>query len=270
MPESTTASSRAAAETAAADTAAVPADTVAAPADTVAAPADELTVDELAAEAGIPVRRVRFYAGKRLLPPPRLAGRVGLYGPTHLARLRLVSELQDAGYTLAAIEDFLAGIPEDADADQVELFGTLLAPTNAGQELRLSPQELSRRTGVELDDDVLRTLEDARLLQRCEDGTVALTQAQLDFALRLLELDAPLDALVEAGRIVEHHVSALAADLQRVFRTRISAAFDDPEDADRDRLRALAAALRPLTIQAMVSSYQAALDREVRGQAPAD
>jgi len=146
------------------------------------------------------------------------------------------------------------------------LFGTLLTPTNAGQELRMTPAELSRRTGVELDDQVLRTLEDARLLVRCDDGTVRMTQAQLDFALRLLELEAPLDALVEAGRIVERHVSALAADLQRVFRSRIVAAFDDPGDADRDRLRALAAALRPLTIQAMVSSYQTALDREVRGQ----
>lgn len=229
----------------------------------------EMTVDELAAEAGVPVRRIRFYAGKKLLPPPRLDGRVGLYGPSHLARLRLIGDLQDAGYTLAAIEDFLASLPADAQADDVEVYGTLLTPTQTGPEVCLSHEELAAHVGRDLSARDLEVLEEANLLVR-EEGGVRLTRSQLDFCLRLLELGAPLDALVEANGIVRDHVGRLAADLQDVFRTRIMTAADRDSDEGRDRLRALAAALRPLTIQAMVTAYQDSLDREVRARAGDD
>ena len=64
-----------------------------------------LTVDELAARAGVTVRTVRFYSTKGLLPPPVIGPRrVGRYGRGHLARLALIEELQRQGMTLAAIE----------------------------------------------------------------------------------------------------------------------------------------------------------------------
>ena len=41
-----------------------------------------LTVDELAARAGVTVRTVRFYSTRGLLPPPAIGPRrVGHYGP---------------------------------------------------------------------------------------------------------------------------------------------------------------------------------------------
>ena len=225
---------------------------------------DELTVDELAVAADIPVRRIRFYAGKKLLPPPRLDGRTGLYGPAHLARLQLIAELQEAGYTLAAIEEFLAGLPDDADADAVALVGTLVAPGSSGPALVLERAELDERLGRMLSGDQVRSLERANLLRICADGTLALSQAQLEFALRILAVDAPLDALVEAGLVVRQHARALAEDLQEVFERRILAEYDDPSPDDRERLRALAGALRPLTIQAIVTAYQDSLEQVVR------
>ncbi|WP_243792321.1 MerR family transcriptional regulator [Saccharopolyspora gloriosae] len=75
---------------------------------------EELTIDELAARAGVTVRTVRFYASRGLLPPPRLRGRLGLYGGDHLARLDLIRELQALGFTLSAIERHLERIPDDA------------------------------------------------------------------------------------------------------------------------------------------------------------
>lgn len=225
---------------------------------------DELTVDELAAAADIPVRRIRFYAGKKLLPPPRLEGRTGLYGPAHLARLQLIADLQDAGYTLAAIEDFLEAVPEDADADAVELVGTLVAPGSSGPALVLSRHELHERLGRELDDDQVAGLERANLLHQARDGHLHLTQAQLQFARRMLAVDAPLDALVEAGEVVRGHARRLAEDLQDVFERRILAEYEDPGATDRSRLRETARALRPLTIQAIVTAYQESLEQVVR------
>lgn len=57
--------------------------------------APDLTVDELAARAGVTVRTIRFYSTRGLLPPPEIGPRrVGRYGPDHLSRLALIEELQ--------------------------------------------------------------------------------------------------------------------------------------------------------------------------------
>ena len=228
-----------------------------------ARPHDELTVDELAAAAGIPVRRIRFYAGKKLLPPPRLEGRTGLYGPAHLARLQLIADLQEAGYTLSAIEDFLGDLPDDADVDDVELVGTLAAPGSSGPQLVLPPEELARRLGRELTDEQLAALQRANLLE-VRDGAVHCTQSQLGTARRMLAVDAPLDALVEAGDVVRGHARRLAEDLQDIFVQRILSEYDDADPEERERLRETARALRPLTIQAIVTAYQESLEQVVR------
>ena len=69
-----------------------------------------LTVDKLAATTGLTVRNTRYYASLGLLPPPVRRGRVAYYGPRHLARLELVRALQDHGFTLSAIERYLANV----------------------------------------------------------------------------------------------------------------------------------------------------------------
>lgn len=228
---------------------------------------EDLTVDQLAARAGVSVRTVRFYAGKRLLPPPLLVGRTGYYGLTHLARLTLVRELQDAGYTLAAVEQFLASLPLEADADTVALFGTLLTPWVAREEMELTRADLAVRLGRAVDDQAVALLSNAGALRAIDGDRVLVDEGQLEYALRLLDLDAPLDALVEAGEAIRRHAALLARDLQEIFRERIIAELDDPSPTARERLRALAGALRPLTIQAIVTAYTDALEHEVRAVA---
>ena len=78
-----------------------------------------LTIDQLAERSGISVRTIRFYTGRGLLPAPQLRGRTGLYGPDHLARLELVSELSALGFTLAAIEAQLARLPAEVGAEEL-------------------------------------------------------------------------------------------------------------------------------------------------------
>ncbi len=68
---------------------------------------DAMTVEEIARRAGTTSRNVRSYQTKGLLPHPRKAGRVGLYDRFHLARLKLISSMQERGYSLAAIGDLL-------------------------------------------------------------------------------------------------------------------------------------------------------------------
>ena len=94
------------------------------------------------------MRTIRFYARRGLLPAPQLRGRTGLYGPDHLARLELVSELSALGFTLAAIEAQLARLPAEGGAEELALHRALLTPWVPEQveELDASPSS-ARRAG---------------------------------------------------------------------------------------------------------------------------
>lgn len=76
-------------------------------------------VDELARRTDLPVRTIREYQTRGLLPPPERRGRVGLYGATHLRRLQLIGRLQDRGYSLAGIADLLDRWRDGADLAEV-------------------------------------------------------------------------------------------------------------------------------------------------------
>src|ERR671929_1691960 len=67
-----------------------------------------LTVEQLASETGMSVRNIRNHQSRGLLPPPEVRARVGYYGAEHVARLRLIQELQANGYNLAAIKHLLS------------------------------------------------------------------------------------------------------------------------------------------------------------------
>jgi DNA-binding transcriptional MerR regulator len=94
-----------------------------------------LTLDELADRVGISVRNIRFYTTKRLVPPPLRRGRSGYYTADHVARLELVRELQEHGFTLSAIKGYVDRIPEDATPSDIALHLSLLAPMAGDSEV---------------------------------------------------------------------------------------------------------------------------------------
>jgi DNA-binding transcriptional MerR regulator len=69
----------------------------------------DLTIEQLAAETGMSVRNIRNHHTRGLLPPPEVRARVGYYNSEHVARLRLILDLQADGFNLAAIERLLSG-----------------------------------------------------------------------------------------------------------------------------------------------------------------
>src|SRR5688572_16280620 len=70
---------------------------------------DRLTIEQLAHETGMTVRNIRAHQSRRLLPPPELREGTGYYGPEHIARLKLIREMQAHGFNLAAIKHLVEG-----------------------------------------------------------------------------------------------------------------------------------------------------------------
>ncbi len=236
----------------------------------MAAPvSDLLTIDQLAERTGVSVRTIRFYAGRGLLPAPRLHGRTGLYGPGHVARLSLVCELSALGFTLAAIEAHVARLPAEAGADELALHRALLTPWVPEQVEELTVDELARRAGRALTPSDLEALEGLGVITRFDGGAVRLHgPGVLGQGLEVLDSGLPAETWQRAHAIIERHTTALAEDLMAMFQEEVLQPYRDRgrPAAERARLAAALAQLKPITVRGVVTAFGRAVNRTIRQQ----
>jgi DNA-binding transcriptional MerR regulator len=236
--------------------------------------ADELTIAELAARTGISVRTIRFYAGMGLIPPPTVRGRLGLYDERHIARLELVRDLQKLGFTLAAIEGYLARIPLERSPEDLALHRALLAPWLPEQPETVDRAELDARAGRTLDDEELARLTTLGVIRR--DGarddpqTWTLTSSDmLGYGLSLLEAEMDFEVQLASQQIIERHTSALATELVALFHNTVLREYRErgrPPEL-REALIALLERLKPITMDGVVTNFQLAVNRAIRESA---
>lgn len=195
----------------------------------------ELTVDELAAAAGVPTRTIREYQTMGLLPPPDKRGRIGLYRPAHRRRLELIGRLQARGYSLAGIRDLLTSWHDGHDLTDVLGLGPdeLVhidepgTPASLDQLARLLPQLVPDR----LDDLVAVGLVDRcgpdrfcvpspSLLQLTVDVLAAGYRVRDVLALLTAIHDAATTVAGAADRLLTHPPASLSADALAQLATR--------------------------------------------------
>lgn len=216
-----------------------------------------LTIDELAAKAGVTVRTVRFYGSRGLLPPPVIGPRrVGHYGPEHLARLALIEELQRQGMTLAAIERYLGRLPPDLSVRDLAIQRAVVASWAPDTVERVSREELERRAGRTLEEEDLRRLAALNVVER--DGEDFRVDAGL-LRLGLELLDVPLahETILAARAALTGHARAAAQDLSRLLRDAVA-------ERDTRDVKSLSAHMHPLVVQALLTSFQRSLREELR------
>lgn len=228
-----------------------------------ATPDLELSLDELVARSGFAARTIRFYTGRGMLPAPVRRGRSALYTADHLARLELVRELQAHGFTLTAIESYLNRIPADATPEAIALHRTLLAPWMPDLPETLTRAQLEARAGRELSQDEVATLETLGTLQRVAEDSFQVAIAHLSVGVSILDLGLPPSAAVAAQKIFTHHGRAIADELTEVFRTLVWPTFKDA-GVPPEQLRETVERYKPLTIAALITSYEAAVNETKR------
>ncbi|MET7359105.1 MerR family transcriptional regulator [Streptomyces sp. NPDC005562] len=204
---------------------------------------------ELAKEAGITVRTVRFYRERGLIPPPRREGRIAWYDEHHLARLRTIAALLERGHTLNGIAELADAF--DKGRDVGELLG-LGEPTEE-QPVRLTPEELADHFAGEVTPENLVAALDLGYLGTDGDELVHISRRLLDASSTLVRKGVPLAAVLEAGQRVREHADALAELFTTVLREHV------PTTAEMDIEE-----LRPVAKAVVEAELSMALDRRVK------
>jgi DNA-binding transcriptional MerR regulator len=224
---------------------------------------DLMSLDELTKRVGISVRNIRFYTTRGLVPPPIRRGRSGFYSADHVVRLELVRELQAHGFTLAAIEGYMAKIPEEATPETIALHRTLLAPWMPELPETVTRRELSRRAGRDLSDDDLDTLNALGIVFPTKQGKYQVAIAHFSVGVALIDLGMPFETALAAQDVFTAHGRAIAEELTKLFRTQVWPAYKEA-GASPDQLRQMVEKLKPVSVAALITAYESAIDEMKR------
>ncbi|MFB6502473.1 MULTISPECIES: MerR family transcriptional regulator [unclassified Streptomyces] len=203
-------------------------------------------MEELAKEAGIPVRTVRFYRERGLISPPRREGRIAWYDDHHLARLRTITGLLERGHTLTGIADLARTFESGRDVAEVLGLGEPTEET----PVRLTPEQLADYFQDETSAENLATALDLGYLATDGDEIVHISRRLLDVSSELVREGVPLATVLATGRRVREHADALAELFVSVLR-------EHSDEAEPPQLRPLARAV-------MDAELSMALDRRLR------
>ena len=226
---------------------------------------EEYRVDDLARLSGMTVRNIREHQSRGLLPPPTVRGRVGYYGPEHLARLEQIKRLQADGFTLESIRRMLGGGAEFAsfaaavhqafdDGDhrvvRLEDIHTLFPGLEEGADGADGAALLEAAVDLGL----LRPMGNGRY----EERSPSLTR----IGAELMAMGIPPARALKAATEARTHVQAVAKSFVQLYMDQIWAPFEAagyPADEWPDILGGLDR-LRPLALDSVLALMRMALD----------
>lgn len=228
-------------------------------------PADWLTIDELGRETGMTVRTIRSHQARDLLPPPDVRERVGYYGPEHIARLKLIRELQSEGFNLRGIKRLLEAT--GSPAQKLIGFGEAVrAPFAAEEPQVFTLEELFDRFGAE---------DPAKLIALAEkSGTIvplggdryeAPVPSLLDIAEEVMSNGVGLEAALAAITQVRQRCDQIAKSFVQLYLDEVWKPFADegyPDERWPDVFASIEN-LRPVAAKAMQPIFELAMTREV-------
>lgn len=224
----------------------------------------ELTIDELARETGMTVRNVRSHASRGLLQPPVVRARTGYYGPEHVARLRLIQELQANGYNLAAIKHLLAR--GDGQAEQVLGFArSLLAPFERERPEVVDAEELAAKWGAsEVDPKLVARAEKLGLVVPLGDGRYEILSPTVLRAGEVVrELGVSPERAMDIVERVVRSADRVTKEFVGLFMQQVWEPYRSASEKDLASVQEAVERLRPLATDTLVAVFHLRMTQAV-------
>lgn len=210
--------------------------------------ADRLTIDELAHRCGTAASTIRLYQTKGLLPPPAKEGRVGYYGVGHVARLRMIGQLQGEGFSLASIGRLVEAWEHGRGLNAVlGLEAQVAATFGAEDPLPLAPQDLAARfPGGSLTPELVQRTIGLGLLGTDEGRIVVNSPKFLEIGSELAGMGIPLDEILDEYEFLQQATATVAGRFTALFGRHLWAPIVEGGLA-ADEIRLLTAVLQRLS-----------------------
>jgi DNA-binding transcriptional MerR regulator len=233
-----------------------------------------MTVEDLANQTGVSVRNIRAYQTAGLLAPPRLQGRLGLYGQEHLGKLELIRDLRQQGFGLDAIRNMLANTPDGAWSEYSlvsHLFSKSFFTVEPAQ--RKAMAEMAAHWGETASTTQKERLAKNGLYRPTGGDEVEMLSPSLErIGIQLAELGVSLDTVLDLQDELIRHTRAIAkAYVEQLFLGLLQAlskghapagelpAIDAKQIA---QLHAVFERLRPLAMGSITAAFPVVLQQE--------
>ncbi|MBO2455725.1 MerR family transcriptional regulator [Actinomadura barringtoniae] len=243
----------------------------------------EFRIDDLARAAGTTVRHVRGFQERGLLPPPRMQGRVGFYDDSHLARIRVITQLQERGYTLASIAEMITAWERGHNLS--DLLGLERALTDPWSDETAATMSLTEVVQAFVPDYPAEEL-DGRTPADLPDLQATLARAEeLEFirwngdafevpSPRLFQVGADLVAIGIGLNAVFDIAAKLRGDCDAISRRFVQLTVDHAglgeamsgENSDLVQLAEVVRRLRPVGIMAVQGLLARSLHAEIQAE----
>ncbi len=223
----------------------------------------EITVEQLAEAADLPVSTIRMYQNRGLLPPPTKRGRVAYYGRQHVGRLNLVARLQDRGFSLAGIKELIDGMESGESLRAVlGLSDTPSTWTPEEPETLALPELAGFLPQVDFTPEMVKRIVDLGLVEFT--GGIDVTVRSPSFlrvGSELAALGVPPSVILDQYELLRDDAERIAGRFTDVFRTYMWLPFVEagmPADQLTDVINGLEK-LGPLAEGVVVMSLRHAL-----------
>ena len=224
----------------------------------------EMTVEQLAYETGMSVRNIRNHQSRGLLPPPEVRARTGYYGPGHVARLRLIQEMQAEGFKLSAISRLIG--EHGADADRfVGLRQAVTAPFDDEAPEVMTREELAERFRVDDPKLLGKATKLGLLVDLGDERYEAPSPTLLRAAEEVMNMGIPIGKAVDAIEKLSRSSHSGARAFVSLFLDELWKPFDAAGRPEEDWPKMIAAVerLRPIAVDAFVATFRLSLTEEV-------
>lgn len=229
----------------------------------------EFTIEELARHAGMTVRNVRAYASRGLIAAPRIQGRTGYYNRGHLQRLRLVRELLNRGYTLAAAEQAVASSPASAAGHTLNLLDILAEPTDSEVPELMTIDDLAALANVHRDNELIQALAQLGLVERYDDESVRVLRPTVVRAgAAAVSLGLSVESVINLFPRISHHLREVTDAFVSLVSSQIVDPFMDagmPEDRWQ-HVTEVIETLLPVASQVTLAVFREQLAESIEGE----